>query len=117
MSKTNYAMVRAPGSADGDFAKRTAARLEQIQSQLKAKPRGSRLKDKVCIVTGVGSLAGIGCVCTLVVPVANRKPSLAGGLLRCSSPTKVRASCDASLYELLKSSLRHRRRASLPHRF
>lgn len=63
MSKTLYANVRAPGSADGDFARRTAARLEQIQAQLNTRPQGSRLKGKVCIVTGVGSLAGIGYVC------------------------------------------------------
>ncbi|KAI0728106.1 NAD(P)-binding protein [Fomitopsis betulina] len=60
MSKTSYANTKAPGTADGDFATRTAARLEQIQSQLKTRPLGSRLKAKVCIVTGVGSMAGIG---------------------------------------------------------
>lgn len=62
MSKTSYANTKAPGTADGDFATRTAARLEQIQSQLKTRPLGSRLKAKVCIVTGVGSMAGIGYV-------------------------------------------------------
>lgn len=40
--------------------KATIARLERIQSQLKDSPRGLRLKDKVCIITGVGSLKGIG---------------------------------------------------------
>ena len=97
MSKTNYALIRAPGSADGDFAKRTAARLEQIQSQLKTRPRGGKLKGKVCIVTGVGSLAGIGCVCMLVSLLASRNLWVVGGLLHCSSPTKVHISFDASL--------------------
>ncbi|KZT71021.1 NAD(P)-binding protein [Daedalea quercina L-15889] len=62
MSKSDsyYATAKLSGGADGEFARRTAARLEQIQSQLKAKPRGSRLKGKVCIITGVGSMAGIG---------------------------------------------------------
>ncbi|KAI0032460.1 sex determination protein tasselseed-2 [Vararia minispora EC-137] len=40
--------------------KRTAARLSKIQSHLDIAERGGRLKDKVCIVTGVGSLKGIG---------------------------------------------------------
>ncbi|KAH9935338.1 uncharacterized protein B0H18DRAFT_975430 [Fomitopsis serialis] len=62
MSKpdSSYSAARVTSSADGDFASRSAARLEQIQSQLQAKPRGNRLKGKVCIITGVGSIAGIG---------------------------------------------------------
>lgn len=48
-------------SVDGEeFAKRTAARLEKIQSQLETSPRASRLKGKVCVITGVGSMLGIG---------------------------------------------------------
>ncbi|KAF9222687.1 NAD(P)-binding protein [Gyrodon lividus] len=39
---------------------RTLTRIEQIQSHLKNSPRGQRLKGKVCIITGVGSLHGIG---------------------------------------------------------
>lgn len=53
-------------TAKGDDAeiayKRTVARIQRIQSHLEHEPRGGRLKDKVCIVTGVGSLKGIGCV-------------------------------------------------------
>ncbi|KAF8726516.1 hypothetical protein AX14_007761 [Amanita brunnescens Koide BX004] len=45
---------------DDDAYKATVARIEKIQSQLKDAPRGIKLKDKVCIVTGVGSLKGIG---------------------------------------------------------
>jgi len=47
-------------SVGDDFVKRTAARLERIQSQLEATPRGTRLKGKVCVITGVGSMLGIG---------------------------------------------------------
>ncbi|KAJ7178416.1 hypothetical protein C8R43DRAFT_457759 [Mycena crocata] len=38
----------------------TKARIQKIQSHLANSPRGTRLKDKVCIITGVGSLKGIG---------------------------------------------------------
>ncbi|KAG8810484.1 hypothetical protein FRC19_004523, partial [Serendipita sp. 401] len=37
----------------------TLRRLEKIQKHLE-RPRGDRLKGKVCIITGVGSLKGIG---------------------------------------------------------
>ncbi|KAI0266826.1 sex determination protein tasselseed-2 [Gloeopeniophorella convolvens] len=40
--------------------KRTIARITKIQSHLDNDPRGIRLKGKVCIITGVGSLKGIG---------------------------------------------------------
>ena len=43
-----------------DHYKKTAARIAQIQSQFSEAPRGTRLKEKVCVVTGVGSLKGIG---------------------------------------------------------
>lgn len=39
---------------------KTLERLSHIQSHLTRAPRASRLGDKVCIVTGVGSLTGIG---------------------------------------------------------
>lgn len=39
---------------------KTVKRIEKIRSQLEHAPRGSKLKDKVCIVTGVGSMKGIG---------------------------------------------------------
>ena len=47
-------------SAQDEFRKRTLARLQSIKSHLETSPRASRLKDKVCIITGVGSLKGIG---------------------------------------------------------
>lgn len=49
-----------PQKINDDAYKATVARIEKIQSQLKDAPRGIKLKDKVCIITGVGSLKGIG---------------------------------------------------------
>lgn len=46
--------------ASDDFRKRTLARLDSIKNHLQTSPRGSRLKDKVCVITGAGSLKGIG---------------------------------------------------------
>ncbi|KAI0779637.1 NAD-P-binding protein [Fomes fomentarius] len=46
--------------SDDEHRNRSRARLESIRSHLQNSPRGSRLKDKVCIITGVGSLKGIG---------------------------------------------------------
>ena len=40
----------------------TVRRLAKIQGHLSNRPRSERLKDKVCIITGVGSLTGIGYV-------------------------------------------------------
>ncbi|KAI0062914.1 sex determination protein tasselseed-2 [Artomyces pyxidatus] len=40
--------------------RRTVSRIQKIQSHLSEAPRGIQLKDKVCIITGVGSLKGIG---------------------------------------------------------
>lgn len=45
-----------------EFYKRTVARIQGIQGHLSQTPRGNRLKGKVCVITGVGSLKGIGCV-------------------------------------------------------
>lgn len=39
---------------------RTVTRIAQIQSHLDNAPRSQRLNDKTCIITGVGSLSGIG---------------------------------------------------------
>ena len=40
--------------------KRTVARIAKIQSHLATSPRTGKLKGKVAIITGVGSLKGIG---------------------------------------------------------
>ncbi|KAI0743731.1 NAD-P-binding protein [Daedaleopsis nitida] len=47
-------------ATNDDFRKSTLARLDSIRSHLQNSPRGARLKNKVCIITGVGSLKGIG---------------------------------------------------------
>lgn len=58
---SDYAQTKVSSEAKGeDFYKKTLARLEKIQTHLETTPRGSRLKGKVCIITGVGSLKGIG---------------------------------------------------------
>lgn len=41
---------------------RTVARLDRLSKQVADAPRGQSLAGKVCIVTGVGSLKGIGLV-------------------------------------------------------
>ncbi|KAH9895235.1 NAD-P-binding protein [Cubamyces lactineus] len=47
-------------STNDDFRKRTLARLESVRSHLQTRPRCGRLSGKVCVITGVGSLKGIG---------------------------------------------------------
>ena len=56
----SYEGTRQKGAED--LHKITVARIQKIQSQLANAPRGIRLKDKVCIITGVGSMHGIGYV-------------------------------------------------------
>ncbi|KAA1472842.1 sex determination protein tasselseed-2 [Dentipellis sp. KUC8613] len=51
--------VAPQGPADEQY-KRTLARIQKIQSHLSESPRGGSLKDKVCVITGAGSLKGIG---------------------------------------------------------
>ncbi|KAJ7072224.1 hypothetical protein C8F01DRAFT_1205847 [Mycena amicta] len=61
MSSYNRARASATDSqATASFHEATKERLAKIQSHLADSPRGTRLKDKICIVTGVGSLKGIG---------------------------------------------------------
>ncbi len=57
-----YDKVRTANKSNEETYKQTLSRIQKIQSHLNNTPRGSRLKDKVCIVTGVGSLKGIGYV-------------------------------------------------------
>ena len=58
-----YVNVRAKvlGNSE-EFYKQTLARVQKIQNHLQETPRSGRLRDKVCIITGVGSLKGIGYV-------------------------------------------------------
>jgi len=57
---TVYANDRVKPTSSEQSYERTAARIEKIQSHISHTPRGSRLKGKVCVITGVGSLKGIG---------------------------------------------------------
>jgi len=50
--------MKAPGLEE--TYKKALVRIERIQSHLTTAARGGKLKDKVCIITGVGSLKGIG---------------------------------------------------------
>lgn len=49
-----------PRQSDEDHLKETLRRLETIKAHLDSHPRSGRLSGKVAIVTGVGSLTGIG---------------------------------------------------------
>lgn len=59
-----YAKVDKPASDPAGASKaayeRTAARLRKVVKHVEEAPRGTSLKGKVCIITGVGSLKGIG---------------------------------------------------------
>ncbi|KAG6378247.1 hypothetical protein JVT61DRAFT_13953 [Boletus reticuloceps] len=52
--------TRGSQPAQAEHHQRTLTRIEQIQSHLKKTSRGQRLSGKVCIITGVSSLHGIG---------------------------------------------------------
>ncbi|KIK98349.1 hypothetical protein PAXRUDRAFT_823955 [Paxillus rubicundulus Ve08.2h10] len=60
MSKGSPYVLTGSKPTPEEHHQRTLTRIEQIQSHLKNSPRGQRLKGKVCIITGVGSLHGIG---------------------------------------------------------
>ena len=47
--------------ADESYQK-TLTRLENIKKHFRDGQGSGKLKDKVCVITGVGSLKGIGCV-------------------------------------------------------
>ena len=55
-----YTKIRSPQPSADERHQRTTARLQSIRLQLSNAPRGAKLKDKVCVITGVGSLKGIG---------------------------------------------------------
>lgn len=60
MTGGEYDKVRSQSKSTEEQNAVTTARIKQIQSQLDSSVRGGKLKGKVCIVTGVGSLKGIG---------------------------------------------------------
>jgi len=43
-----------------EFAAQTRARLEAIKTHLETAPRSGKLEGKTCVITGAGSLKGIG---------------------------------------------------------
>ncbi|KAI5123637.1 hypothetical protein M0805_001670 [Coniferiporia weirii] len=53
-------MSSKSSAAANEAYEKTLARIDRIKSHLKSAPRSCRLQDKVCIITGVGSLKGIG---------------------------------------------------------
>ncbi|KAF8322722.1 NAD(P)-binding protein [Clavulina sp. PMI_390] len=56
-----YKTASKPSDAAGKVAyERTVARLSKIRKQVEEAPRTGSLKGKVCIITGVGSMKGIG---------------------------------------------------------
>lgn len=58
----SYNKTRTANKSNEETYQQTLSRIEKIQSHLDTTPRGSRLKGKVCIITGAGSLKGIGYV-------------------------------------------------------
>lgn len=55
-----YNATKKSNSGAEEHYERTKARIEKIQSHFANGARGTRMQDKVCIITGVGSLKGIG---------------------------------------------------------
>lgn len=60
MAKGNPYVIKGFKPTQAEHTKRTLTRIEQIQSHLKNTARGQRLNGKVCVITGVSSLHGIG---------------------------------------------------------
>jgi len=58
MASTKQPTIKQLASPQEHY-KRTVARIAKIQSHLATTPRTGKLKGKVAIVTGVGSLKGV----------------------------------------------------------
>lgn len=79
-----------PAVGREEFSKQTVERLQMIQSQLTSTPRTGKLKGKVCVITGVGSIKGIGRVAHIVRWLRELTcSSLIAEQLRFCSPTKA----------------------------
>ena len=82
------APAKQPELKQQEHYKHTVVRLAKIQSHLTTAPRTGKLKGKVAIITGVGSLKGIGYassnVSTFVILTC-----FVGGHLRYPFPMKV----------------------------
>lgn len=59
---STYDQTRKGNTGNADLEKITTERLKKIQAHFGSGPRGDKLKGKVCVITGAGSLKGIGCV-------------------------------------------------------
>jgi hypothetical protein len=59
MAPDKQPVLKQPVSPQEHY-KRTVTRLARIQSHLATAPRTGKLRGKVAVVTGVGSLKGIG---------------------------------------------------------
>ena len=57
-----YDKVRSQHASTEEHYNTTTARIQKIQAHLENAKRGEKLSGKVCIITGVGSLKGIGLV-------------------------------------------------------
>ena len=77
-----------PSASPQEHYNRTVARLARIQSHLATAPRTGKLRGKVAIITGVGSLKGIGYALAFLTTFAVLTYSV-GGLLRYYLPMKV----------------------------
>ncbi|KIY50148.1 NAD(P)-binding protein [Fistulina hepatica ATCC 64428] len=60
MSSYDSSKTLGRDNAGDNYREAVASRLQKLQSHLQTAPRGNKLKDKVCIITGVGSMKGIG---------------------------------------------------------
>ena len=63
------------------FASQARARLETIKTHFETAPRTGKLKGKTCIITGAGSLKGIGLArpsvpCVSLIPCTGEPPHL-----------------------------------------
>jgi hypothetical protein len=59
LSMSQYGKTIAQRGGE-EFAAQTRARLETIKTHLETVPRSGKLKGKTCVITGAGSLKGIG---------------------------------------------------------
>jgi hypothetical protein len=90
-----YAKPNKPKDADNEAKaayERTVTRLDRLAKQVADTPRGQSLAGKVCIVTGVGSLKGIGSVLMSRGTRNLRPKSLVNSVdsqLLCCTPEKV----------------------------
>lgn len=61
-TSSEYTKLLRPAPATDGSQDDTAARLSLIRGHLSGHERGTKLKDKICVITGAGSFQGIGFV-------------------------------------------------------